>query len=39
MKAEYEQPSTQVYLIKMEGALLQESLGEWNDPDAGPWIP
>lgn len=39
MKTDYESPTTQVYYIKMESALLQESLGEWNDPNAGPWIP
>ena len=39
MKAEYEAPTTQVYSIMTHVALLQESLEEWHDPDAGTWIP
>ena len=39
MKLEYEKPTTQVFCVITTKSILQESLGEWEDPNAGTWIP
>ena len=38
-KENYESPEFDYVSLILSGQLLEESLPEWNDPNAGTWIP